>query len=208
MTTETATKKFTLPPLPYPDTALAPYISAETLHYHHDKHHAAYVEKLNALIADTPFAAAESLEEIILQAEGPIFNNAAQAWNHNFYFAQFAPHPSPLAEGELSRAIAAAFGDEEQLREQINRDAVALFGSGWVWLASDTHGQLCIVSKSNAGNPMTDGLYPLLTVDVWEHAYYIDHRNARAEALRSFWKVLSWPVIEERYAKIGRPKSE
>lgn len=208
MTTVTATKKFTLRPLPYPDTALAPYLSAETLHYHHDKHLAAYVDKLNTLIADTPFSAAESLEEIILQTEGPIFNNAAQVWNHDFYFAQFSPHPTPLSDGALATAIAAAFGDEEQMREQINRDAVALFGSGWVWLASNTHGELCIVSKSNAGNPMTDGLYPLLAVDVWEHAYYIDHRNARAEALRAFWKVLAWPIVEQRYAQIGHSKSE
>lgn len=198
------TKKFQLSPLPYAEQALEPHISAETLHYHHDKHMAAYVDKLNTLIADTPFAEASSLEEIILQSEGAIFNNAAQAWNHAFYFEQFLPKPKREPEGELKAAIEKAFGSVEQLREQMERDAVALFGSGWVWLAADKHGELSIVSKPNAGNPLTEGMYPLLTIDVWEHAYYIDHRNERAAGVKALWEVLCWGKIEHRYSQVGR----
>ena len=198
------TKKFQLSPLPYAEQALEPHISAETLHYHHAKHMAAYVDKLNTLIADTPFAEASSLEEIILQSEGAIFNNAAQAWNHAFYFEQFHPKPKREPEGELKSAIEKAFGSVEQLREQMERDAVALFGSGWVWLAADKHGELSIVSKPNAGNPLTEGMYPLLTIDVWEHAYYIDHRNARAAGVKALWEVLCWGKIEHRYSQVGR----
>lgn len=198
------TKKFQLSPLPYAEQALEPHISAETLHYHHDKHMAAYVDKLNTLIADTPFAEASSLEEIILQSEGAIFNNAAQAWNHAFYFEQFHPKPKREPEGELKAAIEKAFGSVEQLREQMERDAVALFGSGWVWLAADKHGELSIVNKPNAGNPLTEGMYPLLTIDVWEHAYYIDHRNARADGVKALWEVLCWGKIEHRYSQVGR----
>lgn len=206
MVTETITKKFQLTPLPYAEQALEPHISAETMHYHHDKHMAAYVDKLNTLIADTPFAQAKSLEEIILQSEGPIFNNAAQVWNHAFYFEQFAPKPKHNPTGELAAAIEKAFGGVGQLKEQMERDAVALFGSGWVWLVADGHGKLAIVSKTNAGNPLTEGMYPLLAIDVWEHAYYIDHRNARAAGVKALWEVMCWGKIEERYANIGRNK--
>lgn len=206
MTTETNSKKFPLTPLPYDEQALEPHISAETLHFHHDKHMAAYVDKLNSLIADTPFARAASLEEIILQSEGAIFNNAAQAWNHAFYFEQFNPHPKHEPEGELASAIDEAFGSVNGLKEQMEQDAVSLFGSGWVWLVADKHGRLSIVSKSNAGNPLTEGMYPLLTIDVWEHAYYIDHRNARAAAVKALWEVICWGKIEERYNQIGRNK--
>lgn len=197
---------FFLTPLPYAEQALEPHISAETLHYHHGKHAAAYVDKLNALIADTPFAKTSSLEDIVLQSDGAIFNNAAQAWNHAFYFEQLAPKPKHKPEGELAKAIDKAFGSVEQLKEQMERDAIALFGSGWVWLAADKHGELAIVSKPNAGNPLTEGLYPLIAIDVWEHAYYIDHRNARAAGVKALWKVLCWSKIEERYAQIGRNK--
>ena len=197
---------FFLTPLPYAEQALEPHISAETLHYHHGKHAAAYVDKLNALIVGTPFAKTSSLEDIVLQSDGAIFNNAAQAWNHAFYFEQFAPKPKHKPEGELAKAIDKAFGSVEQLKEQMERDAIALFGSGWVWLAADKHGELAIVSKPNAGNPLTKGLYPLIAIDVWEHAYYIDHRNARAAGVKALWKVLCWGKIEERYAQIGRNK--
>ena len=197
---------FFLTPLPYAEQALEPHISAETLHYHHGKHAAAYVDKLNSLIAGTPFAETSSLEDIVLQADGAIFNNAAQAWNHAFYFDQFAPKPKHKPEGELAKAIDKTFGSVEQLKEQMERDAIALFGSGWVWLAADKHGELKIVSKPNAGNPLTEGLYPLIAIDVWEHAYYIDHRNARAAGVKALWKVLCWGKIEERYAQIGRNK--
>ena len=206
MTAKTATQKFNLQPLPYPYDALEPHISAETLHFHHDKHMAAYVEKLNSLIVDTPFANATSLEEIVLQSDGAIFNNAAQAWNHKFYFEQFASNPKHEPEGELAKAIEKKFGGVEKLKEQMERDAVALFGSGWVWLAADKHGELAIISKCNAGNPLTEGMYPLLTIDVWEHAYYIDHRNARAAAVKTLWNVLCWSKIEQRYSEIGRSK--
>ena len=197
---------FFLTPLPYAEQALEPHISAETLHYHHGKHTAAYVDKLNALIVGTPFAKTSSLEDIVLQSDGAIFNNAAQAWNHAFYFEQFAPKPKHKPEGELAKAIDKAFGSVEQLKEQMERDAIALFGSGWVWLAADKYGELAIVSKPNAGNPLTEGLYPLIAIDVWEHAYYIDHRNARAAGVKALWKVLCWGKIEERYAQIGRNK--
>ena len=197
---------FFLTPLPYAKQALEPHISAETLHYHHGKHAAAYVDKLNTLIVGTPFAKTSSLEDIVLQSDGAIFNNAAQAWNHAFYFEQFAPKPKHKPEGELAKAIDKAFGSVEQLKEQMERDAIALFGSGWVWLAADKHGELAIVSKPNAGNPLTEGLYPLIAIDVWEHAYYIDHRNARAAGVKALWKVLCWSKIEERYAQIGRNK--
>ena len=197
---------FFLTPLPYAEQALEPHISAETLHYHHGKHAAAYVDKLNLLIVGTPYAETSSLEDIVLQADGAIFNNAAQVWNHAFYFEQFAPKPKHKPEGELAAAIDKAFGSVEQLKEQMERESIALFGSGWVWLAADKHGELKIVSKSNAGNPLTEGLYPLLAIDVWEHAYYIDHRNARAAGVKALWKVLCWSKIEERYAQIGRNK--
>ena len=197
---------FFLTPLPYAEQALEPHISAETLHYHHGKHAAAYVDKLNALIVGTPFAKTSSLEDIVLQSDGAIFNNAAQAWNHAFYFEQFAPKPKHKPNGELAKAIDKTFGSVEQLKEQMERDAIALFGSGWVWLAADKHGELKIVSKPNAGNPLTEGLYPLIAIDVWEHAYYIDHRNARAAGVKALWKVLCWSKIEERYAQIGRNK--
>ena len=197
---------FFLTPLPYAEQALEPHISAETLHYHHGKHAAAYVDKLNSRIVGTPYAETSSLEDIVLQAEGAIFNNAAQVWNHAFYFEQFAPKPKHKPEGELAAAIDKAFGSVEQLKEQMERESIALFGSGWVWLAADKHGELKIVSKSNAGNPLTEGLYPLLAIDVWEHAYYIDHRNARAAGVKALWKVLCWSKIEERYTQIGRNK--
>lgn len=195
------TAKIALKPLPYDYTALEPYISEQTLRYHHDKHLAAYVNKTNELIANTTFSNA-SLEDIILAAEGPLFNNAAQVWNHNFYFGQLSPKPQAEPRGELRKAIDTTFGSYHKLQERMTAEALSLFGSGWVWLASDAHGGLKIVSKSNAGNPLTEGLYPLLAIDVWEHAYYIDHRNARAEGVDALWKVVDWKVIDERYAAI------
>ena len=190
---------FFLTPLPYAEQALEPHISAETLHYHHGKHAAAYVDKLNSLIAGTPFAETSSLEDIVLQADGAIFNNAAQAWNHAFYFEQFAPKPKHKPEGELAKAIDKAFGSVEQLKEQMERDAIALFGSGWVWLAADKHGELKIVSKPNAGNPLTEGLYPLIAIDVWEHAYYIDYRNMRKDSVDALWHIIDWAKVEKLY---------
>lgn len=198
METATATKKFTLAPLPYDKKALEPHISAETLTYHHDKHMAAYVNKLNELVADTRYDGM-TLEEIIRGADGPLFNNAAQAWNHEFYFAQFSPEPQKMPAGELLDAVNAAFGSVDKLKERMNAEAAALFGSGWVWLAANYDGELTIVPKPNAGNPLTDDLRPLLAIDVWEHAYYIDFRNVRADGVKALWNVLDWRKVEERY---------
>ena len=199
METATATKKFALAHLPYDKKALEPHISEETLTYHHDKHMAAYVNKLNELIAGTHYDGM-TLEDIIREADGPLFNNAAQAWNHEFYFAQFSPEPQRMPSGELLDAINTAFGSVDKLKERMNAESAALFGSGWVWLASNYDGELMIVPKPNAGNPLTDELRPLLAIDVWEHAYYIDFRNARADGVKALWNVLDWRKVEERYA--------
>ncbi len=192
------TTKFSLTPLPFDIAALEPHISEQTLHYHHDKHMAAYVNKLNELIAGTRFEGMP-LEQIICQSNGAIFNNAAQAWNHEFYFAQLSPTPQRTPEGLLKAAIEEYYGGVEALKEKMTSDALTLFGSGWVWLAANDRGVLCVLSKPNAGTPLTDGLIPLVAIDVWEHAYYIDHRNARADGVQSLWEVLDWEVIGERY---------
>ncbi len=194
----TATLLFVLAPLPYDIAALEPHISEQTLHYHHDKHLAGYVNKLNELIAGTRFEGMP-LEQIICQSNGPVFNNAAQVWNHEFYFAQLSPTPKKKPEGMLSAAIEACYGGVEALKEKMTSAALSLFGSGWVWLAADDKGELYVVSKPNAGTPLTEGLTPLLAIDVWEHAYYIDHRNARADGIKSLWEVLDWSVVSDRY---------
>lgn len=199
METTTVVKKFSLAPLPYEATALEPHISKETLHYHHDKHAAAYVNKLNELVAGSRYEGM-TLEDIIRSADGAVFNNAAQAWNHEFYFGQLSPTPQAAPAGELLEAVDAAFGSLDKLKEQMSAQAVALFGSGWVWLATDRDGKLTIVSKPNAGNPLTDGLHPLVAIDVWEHAYYIDFRNVRADGVKALWQVIDWKVVEQRYA--------
>lgn len=189
---------FVLAQLPYDMAALEPYISEQTLHYHHDKHLAGYVNKLNELIVGTPFEGM-TLEQIICQANGAIFNNAAQVWNHEFYFNQLSPTPRKEPEGMLKAAIEEYYGGVEALKAKMTSDALALFGSGWVWLATDDKGVLCVLSKPNAATPLTEGLTPLLAIDVWEHAYYIDHRNLRADGVKAFWEVLDWKVVEERY---------
>ena len=193
-----ATLLFVLSPLPYDIAALEPYISEQTLHYHHDKHLAGYINKLNELIVGTPFEGM-TLEQIICQANGAIFNNAAQVWNHEFYFNQLSPTPRKEPEGMLKAAIEEYYGGVEALKAKMTSDALALFGSGWVWLATDDKGVLCVLSKPNAATPLTEGLTPLLAIDVWEHAYYIDHRNLRADGVKAFWEVLDWKVVEERY---------
>jgi len=200
MTTDTATAtQFTVRELPYAYDALAPQVSEETLRFHHDKHYKGYVDKLNELLVDSPYAG-RTLEEIIISSDGPLFNNAAQAWNHEFYFAQFSPEPQRMPSGELLDAINTAFGSVDKLKERMNAESAALFGSGWVWLASNYDGEVMIVPKPNAGNPLTDELRPLLAIDVWEHAYYIDFRNARADGVKALWSVLDWRKVEERYA--------
>ncbi|MDO5497511.1 MAG: superoxide dismutase [Alistipes sp.] len=193
-------KKIELTPLPYKSNALEPYISESTLHYHHDKHHAAYVNRLNELIEGTPFATM-SLCDIIRHSEGAVFNNAAQVWNHTFYFSQLAPTPKKAPEGALLEAIKQEFGGVEELIRTMTSHAVQLFGSGWVWLSADRQGRLFIEQRANAGNPMVDDLHPLLSIDVWEHAYYIDHHNLRGDGVAALWKVLDWSVIEARYER-------
>ena len=200
-TTDTASgARFTPKELPYAYDALAPAISEETMRYHHDKHYVGYVNKLNELILDTPFAA-QPLEDIILSADGAIYNNAAQAWNHEFLFEELSPNPQAKPSGELLEAINRDFGAFDELKAQMNRAAVGLFGSGWVWLAEDPSGRLAIGSEQHAGNPMRHGRKPLLAFDVWEHAYYIDYRNRRADAVDALWGIVDWKVVGDRYSK-------
>ena len=196
-----ATALISIVELPYAYDALEPYISAETLHFHHDKHYAGYVAKLNELIDGTRYATLP-LEDIVLTSDGAIFNNAAQAWNHVFYFEQFSPTPHHHPSDGLRKAIDAEFGSLEVLKERMTTHATTLFGSGWVWLAADRDGRLFIISKPNAGTPLTDDLIPLIAIDVWEHAYYLDYRNMRKNSVEDFWKILDWRVIDERYNRI------
>lgn len=189
---------FELPKLPYPADALVPFISAETIEYHYGKHHQAYVNNLNGLVPGTEFADAD-LETIIRTANGPIFNNGAQVWNHTFYFESFSKTGLRTPVGPLAEAIKESFGSFEGFREQFAKSAAGLFGSGWAWLVSEEEGKLRIVQESNAGNPLRNGLKPLLTCDVWEHAYYIDYRNRRPDYIKSFWEILDWNIISNRY---------
>jgi Fe-Mn family superoxide dismutase len=179
---------FELPKLPYKLDALVPYISEETLEYHYGKHHQAYVNNLNGLVPGTGFENA-SLEAIIKKADGGIYNNAAQVWNHTFYFESFAPGGRKVPAGVIADAINASFGSYEAFKEQFNKAAATLFDDG----------TLQIVQESNAGNPLKRGLTPVLTCDVWEHAYYIDYRNRRPDYIKSFWEVLDWDLISKRY---------
>ncbi len=186
---------FELPELPYDKGALAPVISAETLEYHHDKHHAAYVANLNKLIEGTEYAG-KSLEEIITTAPaGGIFNNAAQVWNHTFYFEGLSPNGSGQPDGALADAITGAFGSFDDFRASMTASAAGNFGSGWTWLMKNAGGGLEVVNTGNAGNPLTDDSTPLLAIDVWEHAYYIDYRNARPKYLDAIWGIINWDVV-------------
>ncbi|KTD18007.1 superoxide dismutase [Legionella jordanis] len=185
---------FTLPPLPYDMDALAPHISKETLEYHYGKHHSAYVTNLNKLIAGTEFETM-SLEDIIKKSSGGIFNNAAQTWNHTFYWHCLSPNGGGNPTGKIGDAIAKHFGSFEQFKEEFSTVAATTFGSGWAWLAQDKDGSLKIISTSNAGTPMKDDMHALLTCDVWEHAYYIDYRNARPEYIKAFWSLVNWEFV-------------
>jgi Fe-Mn family superoxide dismutase len=183
---------FELPALPYSRDALAPHISEETLDYHYGKHHASYVDKLNAAIEGTDLAD-KSLEEIIRSADGGLFNNAAQVWNHTFYWNSLSPEGGGAPAGALAQAIDKAFGSLEAFREAFNEKATGNFGSGWTWLVQNADGGLAIVNTDDAGTPITEeGVTPLLTCDVWEHAYYIDYRNARPKYLEAFWHLVNW----------------
>ncbi|MFZ5980235.1 MAG: superoxide dismutase [Candidatus Zixiibacteriota bacterium] len=184
----------TLPKLPYEMDALAPVISKETLEYHYGKHHNAYVTNLNKLIEGGEFANA-SLEDIIKKASGGIFNNGAQAFNHNFYWHCFSPSGGGVPKGDLAAAIERDFGSFEEFKKQFTQAAATNFGSGWTWLVKGANGKLAIDNTSNAGNPIRDGKTPLLTVDVWEHAYYIDYRNARPTYLEKLWDIFNWDFV-------------
>lgn len=186
---------FVLPLLPYEMDALQPYISRETLEYHYGKHHQAYVTKLNTLVAGTDLEN-KQLEEIIKsEKSGEIFNNAAQDWNHTFYWHCLAPNGGGEPKGELLTAIDKSFGDFETFKDKFSKSAIATFGSGWAWLVKKPNGDLDIVSTSNAGTPLTTENVPLLTCDVWEHAYYIDYRNARPKYLEAFWSLVNWDFV-------------
>jgi Fe-Mn family superoxide dismutase len=181
-----------LPELPFAKDALAPNISAETLEYHYGKHHKAYVDNLNKLIPGTEFENL-ALEQIIKKAPaGGIFNNAAQIWNHTFYWNSIDPKGGGEPTGDLAAAINKGFGSFAQFKEKFTASATSQFGSGWAWLVKNADGTLAIENTSNAGNPLTSGKKPLLTCDVWEHAYYIDYRNARAKYVEAYWKIVNW----------------
>ena len=185
-----------LPAPPYSIDALEPHISQETLEFHHGKHHATYVTKLNGLIPGTEFENA-SLEEIVKKSSGPIFNNAAQIWNHTFYWNCLSPNGGGEPSGAVADAINAKFGSFADFQAQFNDKAVNNFGSSWTWLVKNTDGSLEIVNTSNAGTPMTAGQTALLTVDLWEHAYYIDFRNARPKYLEAFWNLVNWDFVAD-----------
>ncbi|MDO6462503.1 Fe-Mn family superoxide dismutase [Granulosicoccaceae sp. 1_MG-2023] len=191
---------FELPALPYAKDALAPHISAETLEYHHGKHHNTYVQKLNGLIPGTEYEG-KSLEEIIMSAPaGGVFNNAAQIWNHTFYWNCLSPNGGGAPTGAIADAINAKWGSFEAFQKELDDKAVNNFGSSWTWLVKNSDGSLEIVNTSNAGTPMTEGKKALLTVDLWEHAYYIDYRNVRPDYLKAFWALVNWDFVNENFA--------
>ncbi len=188
-----------LPVLPYAKDALQPHISAETIEYHYGKHHQAYVTNLNNLIKGTEFEVL-SLEDIILQSAGGVFNNAAQVWNHTFYWNCLSPNGGGAPTGALGDAIVAKWGSFDAFKEAFSKAAIGTFGSGWAWLVKNTAGELEIVSTSNAATPMTNGQTALMTCDVWEHAYYIDYRNARPKYVEIFWNLVNWNFVAANFA--------
>ena len=191
--------QFELMALPYASEALEPVISKETIAFHHGKHLAAYVNNLNGLLEGSPLVGLP-LEEIVLKAEGGILNNAGQILNHELYFGQFcAPKAENKPVGKLAEAIARDFGSFEAFKEEFLKKGATLFGSGWVWLSADRDGKLVITQEANAANPIQKGLKPLLTFDVWEHAYYLDYQNRRPDHLAALWQIIDWKVIEQRY---------
>ena len=185
--------------LPYAIDALEPVISKQTLEFHHGKHLAGYVNNLNVLLPGSGFEEA-SLEEIVCKATGGMLNNAGQILNHNLYFEQYlAPKADNAPTGKLAEAIVRDFGSFEAFKEAFQKGGATLFGSGWVWLSADKDGKLVITQEPNAANPIQKGLKPLLTFDVWEHAYYLDYQNRRPDHLAALWQIINWPVIEKRY---------
>ncbi len=191
---------FELPDLPYPRDALAPHISKETIDYHYGKHHNTYVEKLNGMVPGTEFEG-KSLEDIIKTSSGGVFNNAAQVWNHSFYWQCLSPKGGGDATGAVATAIDKAFGSFGEFKKAFSESAAGNFGSGWTWLVKNRDGSVAIVDTSNAETPLTDSaVTPLLTVDMWEHAYYIDYRNARPKYLEAFWALVNWEFVNQNFA--------
>jgi Fe-Mn family superoxide dismutase len=191
---------FELPPLPYKRNALEPHISKETLDYHYGKHHQGYVKKLNAQVADTDMED-RPLEEIVKTAQGKLFNNAAQVWNHSFYWQCLSPQGGGSPSGALLEAINNSFGSLEKFKEAFTKSAAGNFGSGWTWLVKTSNGSLAILNTENAKTPLTDAaVLPLLTVDVWEHAYYIDYRNSRPKYLDAFWALINWDFVSDNFS--------
>ena len=190
--------KFEMPALPYANDALAPAISKNTIDFHWGKHVQTYVNNLNNLIPGTPFENA-TLEEIIMKADGGIFNNGAQVWNHTFYFQTFTPKKGSAPKGELLEYIEKEFGSFDEFKKQFVADGTSVFGSGWVWLVKDENKNLSIVKTSNGDNPMKKGLKPILTFDVWEHAYYLDYQNRRADHLSGLWDIIDWEIVYHRF---------
>ena len=193
-------KKFELMALPYSENALEPVISKETIGFHHGKHLLTYVNNLNGLLEGSALADLP-LEEIVLKSEGGMLNNAGQILNHEMYFAQFAaPKENNAPVGKVAEAIVRDFGSFEAFKDEFQKKGATLFGSGWVWLSADKDGKLVITQETNAANPIQRGLKPLLTFDVWEHAYYLDYQNRRPDHLTALWKIINWEVIEKRYS--------
>ncbi|PKP42609.1 MAG: superoxide dismutase [Bacteroidetes bacterium HGW-Bacteroidetes-10] len=190
--------KFELPKLAYEANALEPAISSQTIAFHYGKHHQAYVNNLNAMVVGTPFENM-GLEDIIRKSEGGIFNNAAQVWNHTFYFNCFTPGGAGEPSEDLLEAIEETWDSFENFKKEFNTAAATLFGSGWAWLVKDKDGRLSIIKESNAGTPLTKNLEPVLTFDVWEHAYYLDYQNRRADYLEALWKIIDWEAVNARY---------
>lgn len=193
-----AVPPFQLMQLPYAADALEPVISKSTIDFHYGKHLQGYVNNLNQLIKGTKFENADIIT-IIKESDGPIFNNAAQVWNHTFYFSTLAPNAGGAPKGKLADAINATWGSFENFQKEFNAASVSVFGSGWAWLVKDKDGKLSIVKESNAGNPITKGLTPLLTFDVWEHAYYLDYQNRRPDHVNALWNIVDWNIVEARY---------
>lgn len=189
------------PKLPYLPDALAPVISQRTVEYHWGKHEKAYIDTLNTLIKGTEYEDM-AIEEIIKHAEGALFNNASQAWNHIFYFFQFAPNAKHEPEGKLREQIEKQFGGVEAFKDEFEKAGKTLFGSGWAWLSADSQGNLFITQGPNAQNPIRQGLTPILTFDVWEHAYYLDYQNLRPQYLKELWNIVNWSIIEDRYESV------
>ncbi len=193
--------KFSAPDLKYSTDALEPAISAKTIELHYGKHLQAYLDNLNLLIERSGFEQ-RTLDDIVTSAQGALYNNGAQVWNHIFYFDTFSPNAQSAPTESLLRAIEYFFGSFDEFKAEFERQGASLFGSGWVWLYKDSNDELFISQESNAGNPMRNGHTPLLTFDVWEHAYYVDYENRRAEHLSKMWDLVDWKVVEERYTQI------